>query len=102
MYRCLRQFKCIISNPQLLLKLVQFPFRNRQAWPRPVMKYTARSGPSLAQPVPVTARLCPEQPDLAPVGPCVSSLILDPRPGPDQGHSKISAWVAFPIKSFSL
>ena len=68
------------------------PCRNHQTWPRPVMKHTARSGPTLAWTVPVTARLCPEQPDLAPVGSCVSSLIFDSWPGPGQGHSKISAW----------
>ena len=56
------------------------------------MKHTARSEPSLARPVPVTARLCPKQPDLAPVSPCISSLILDSWLGPGQGHSKISAW----------
>ena len=77
----------------IFLENCSYPCRNRQTWPRPVMKHTARSGPSLARPVPFTARLFPEQPDLAPVGPCISSLFLDSWRGPGQGHSKISAWV---------
>ena len=37
---------------------------------------TARLGPGRAL-VPIKPRLNPDQPDLVPVGPCVSSLICD-------------------------